>query len=69
MENVKVEKSRVKYHCFVCGNKLNQYDYCRADDMCSTCRGSRFSSSNYIEKDGSNKVDVILTEKITKSRG
>ena len=56
------------YNCYVCGKKLNKYDYCKADDMCSVCRGSRFNSNNYVEKDGTNKIDMILVDKIKKTR-
>ena len=60
--------NEVMYNCCICGKKLNKYDYCKADDMCSSCRSSSFRPSNYYEKDGSNKIDMILVDKIKKTR-
>lgn len=63
MKQVIKGHNKVLYNCFICGKPLNFFDYCEADDMCSRCRSIFSERSDYVNKDGSNKIDAILLEK------
>ena len=53
--------NKVMYSCYICGKKLSKYDYSKADDMCSGCRGSQYRSTvGFKNKDGTNNIDDIL---------
>lgn len=61
-------KNKMFYNCYICGSELKPYDFYQADDMCSRCRNAMRQHTDFVDNDGSNKIDAILLEKYRKQR-
>lgn len=63
--NIKGNKNPI-HNCLDCNNQLTEYEYNKADNLCTSCRSKYYSGeiSQYIDIYGNNKVDEILKNKI-----
>lgn len=66
-KNVKVEKQNNVnvYYCLDCGAKLTRDEYNSCHDRCKKCQANFYNRkiNGYIDLDGNNKIDVVLTNK------
>ena len=60
------QNNEVVHNCMECNKKLNQYEYNRGMDTCTTCKDkfySKKSGRSFMDIDGINRIDDVLVHK------